>query len=109
MRSGWPSTALSKAAAASAAVSTGASSARRRRRISSTIGLSSTRSSLTLLDMEWLFLLSGVSLPPRHWTGGTRPPVFTALTAGLPLQNDFPDGDALVQGLAHVVNRQSGD
>src|SRR5437868_4389032 len=95
-RSGGSSTAFSNASAASDAVATWAKVERDCFSIPSTMGLSSTRSTFTLLDMAWL------RLPARAG-------IVTAFTAGLAFQHDLADFDALVESLTHVVHGQGSD
>src|ERR1700674_283649 len=61
------------------------------------MGLSSTSRTLTLLAMRKLFL----KLVYRAHTS-----VLSAFPAGLSFQNDLANGDAFVQGLAHVVHHE---
>src|SRR6516225_857001 len=102
IRSGCSSMALSNASAPSESVCTVAKWASACRNNSSTMGLSSTSRTLMLLGMMLLF-------PGFHLPGGMLPLVLAALAAGLPFQHDLANGDALVQGLAHVVNGERGD
>src|ERR1700691_4844830 len=97
--SGRLSTAFSNASAASVATATSASGESACCNIPSTIGLSSTSRILTLLAIT---LNQGQLLLLRASS------VVAALAAGFFLQNYFPDFDALVERLAHVVHSQSG-
>src|ERR1700683_5265998 len=83
------------ASAASFAVDTMPSGVRAPFNIPRIMGLSSTRKSLTLFDME-LFLLTGAD-------------VIAALAASLTLKHDFANLDALVESLAHIVHGKRGD
>src|SRR3984957_21250718 len=63
--------------------------------MASTIGLSSTTSSLTLFAMNFEALL--------------RPPIFSALSAALPFQHNLPNLNPLVRRLEHIVDRGGRD
>src|SRR3977135_1571780 len=89
--SGASSTAFSKASAASPAVETSASGERACLSIPSTMGLSSTSRSFTLLGIV-LFEFAAA--------------VVAAFAAGFLLQPKVANLDALVEGLAHVVDGQ---
>src|SRR5262249_24878138 len=102
IRSGCSSMALSKASAPSPRVCTDAKCASACRRSSSTMGLSSTSRTLMLLGMRKL--LSGLF---TAGAGGTSPYVGSALAARFALQNKVADGYALIQRLAHVIDRES--
>src|SRR5258707_15157004 len=69
------------------------------RNISRTMGLSSTSRTLTLLGMRKLFLMLVFRTLAR---------VLSAFSAGLSFQNDLANGNAFIQGLAHVVHRERG-
>src|SRR5580693_500468 len=97
--SGRLSTAFSNASAASVPTATSASGESACCNIPSTIGLSSTSRILTLLAIA---MNQGQLLSLR------APPEVATLAARFFLQNDFPDFDAFVERLAHVVHSQSG-
>src|SRR5437868_13675549 len=93
-RSGGSSTAFSRASAPSVAVLTTAIEPSACFSMPSTIGLSSTSRTLTLAAISTQFAGAGV---------------VAALATGFALQDHFADLDSLIEGLAHVVNRQGGD
>src|SRR3954464_11078063 len=93
MRSGISSTVLSMASPPSLAVWTLANGARPCRNISSTIGLSSTKRTLTFAGISLNFLAG----------------VVAGFSARFPVQNDLSNLNALVEGFAHVVDGEGGD
>src|SRR6266404_4454630 len=93
--SGPSSTAFSRASAASPAVEISASGVRACLSMPSTMGLSSTSSTLTLLGIEDLLALALVLAV-----------VVAALATRLPLQHQFADFDTLIERLAHVIDSQ---
>src|SRR5579863_6162897 len=84
------------ASAASEAVVTMASGVKAPRNICRIMGLSSTSKTLTLLAMGRVM-------------SGTGADIVATLAAGLALEHDFANFDALVQRLAHIVHSESGD
>src|SRR6266446_811553 len=93
--SGASSTAFSRASAASPAVEISASGVRACLSMPSTMGLSSTSSTLTLLGIKDLLALSLVLAA-----------VVAALAARLSNQHQLADFDTLIERLAHVIDSQ---
>src|SRR2546422_6427377 len=95
--SGPSSTAFSRASAASPAVEISASGVRACLSMPSTMGLSSTSSTLTLLGIKDLLALSLALVLAA---------VVAALAARLSNQHQLADFDTLIERLAHVIDSQ---
>src|SRR5215469_15010023 len=103
IRSGFSSMALRRASPASVSVCTVEKWARACRSISRIMGLSSTSRTLMFVGMIKLSLGRPVQVQR------TVTPILAAFAAGLALQHDLANSNALIQGFAHVVDGQRGD